>query len=152
LEDKATIVDSGNKWLVGAQIIINAPASEIFAIVSNPKMHPQIDGSKMVKGGITGPDHLKMGDTFYMHMSIGIPYVMRNKVVEYKHNEVIGWRPIARNIWRYELSPISASSTLVTQWMDGRNAPKLLMKREIRWAAKAIAKTLVNLKKIVERH
>jgi hypothetical protein len=26
------------------------------------------------------------------------------------------------------------------------------MKREIRWAAKAIAKTLVNLKKIVERH
>jgi hypothetical protein len=43
LEDKATIVDSGNKWLVGAQIIINAPASEIFAIVSNPKMHPQID-------------------------------------------------------------------------------------------------------------
>jgi hypothetical protein len=93
-----------------------------------------------------------MGDTFYMHMSIGIPYVMRNKVVEYKHNEVIGWRPLARNIWRYELSPISANSTLVTQWMDGRKAPKLLMKREIRWAAKAIAKTLVNLKKIVERH
>ena len=29
MEDKATIVDSGNKWLVGAQIIINAPASEI---------------------------------------------------------------------------------------------------------------------------
>jgi hypothetical protein len=106
----------------------------------------------MVKGGITGPDHLKMGDTFYMHMSIGIPYVMRNKVVEYKHNEVIGWRPLARNIWRYELSPISANSSLVTQWMDGRKAPKLLMKREIRWAAKAIAKTLVNLKKIVERH
>jgi len=52
LEDKATIVDSGDKWLVGAQIIINAPASEIFAIVSNPKMHPQIDGSKMVKGGL----------------------------------------------------------------------------------------------------
>lgn len=73
MEDKATIVDSGNKWLVGAQIVINAPASEIFAIVSNPKMHPQIDGSKMVKGGITGPDHLKLGDTFYMHMSIGIP-------------------------------------------------------------------------------
>ena len=46
---------------------------EIFAIVSNPKMHPQIDGSKTVKGGITGPDHLKLGDTFYMHMSIGIP-------------------------------------------------------------------------------
>lgn len=151
MEDQAIIVDSGNKWVVGAQITINAPASEIFAIVSNPRMHPEIDGSKMVKGGITGPDQLKLGDTFYMHMSIGIPYVMRNKVVEYKLNEVIGWRPLAHNTWRYELKPISANSTLVTQWMDGRKAPKLLMKREIRWAAKAIAKTLVNLKKIAEK-
>ena len=151
MEDQAIIVDSGNKWVVGAQITINAPASEIFAIVSNPRMHPEIDGSKMVKGGITGPDQLKLGDTFYMHMSIGIPYVMRNKVVEYKHNEVIGWRPLAHNTWRYELKAISANSTLVTQWMDGRKAPKLLMKREIRWAAKAIAKTLVNLKNFVER-
>ena len=151
MEDQAIIVDSGNKWVVGAQITINAPASEIFVIVSNPRMHPEIDGSKMVKGGITGPDQLKLGDTFYMHMSIGIPYVMRNKVVEYKHNEVIGWRPLAHNTWRYELKPITANSTLVTQWMDGRKAPKLLMKREIRWAAKAIAKTLVNLKKIAEK-
>lgn len=151
MEDQALIVDSGNKWVVGAQITINAPASEIFAIVSNPRMHPEIDGSKMVKGGITGPDQLKLGDTFYMHMSIGIPYVMRNKVVEYKHNEIIGWRPLAHNTWRYELKPISANSTLVTQWMDGRKAPKLLMKREIQWAAKAIAKTLVNLKKIAEK-
>jgi Polyketide cyclase / dehydrase and lipid transport len=151
MEDQALIVDSGNKWVVGAQITINAPASEIFAIVSNPRMHPEIDGSKMVKGGITGPDQLKLGDTFYMHMSIGIPYVMRNKVVEYKHNEIIGWRPLAHNTWRYELKPITANSTLVTQWMDGRKAPKLLMKREIQWAAKAIAKTLVNLKKIAEK-
>ena len=150
MEEKAIIVDSGNKWVVGAQITINAPASEIFAIVSNPRMHPEIDGSKMVKGGITGPDQLKLGDTFYMHMSIGIPYVMRNKVVEYKHNEVIGWRPLAHNTWRYELKPISANSTLVTQWMEGRKAPKLRMKREIRWAANASAKTLVNLKKIAE--
>ena len=151
MEDQAIIVDSGNKWVVGAQITINAPASEIFVIVSNPRMHPEIDGSKMVKGGITGPDQLKLGDTFYMHMSIGIPYVMRNKVVEYKHNEIIGWRPLAHNTWRYELKPITANSTLVTQWMDGRKAPKLLMKREIQWAAKAIAKTLVNLKKIAEK-
>ena len=151
MEDQALIVDSGNKWVVGAQITINAPASEIFAIVSNPRMNPEIDGSKMVKGGITGPDQLKLGDTFYMHMSIGIPYVMRNKVVEYKHNEIIGWRPLAHNTWRYELKPITANSTLVTQWMDGRKAPKLLMKREIQWAAKAIAKTLVNLKKIAEK-
>ena len=77
---------------------------------------------------------------------------MRNKVVEYTPNEVIGWRPLARNIWRYELKPISANSTLVTQLMDGRKAPKPLMRREIRWAAKAIAKTLVNLKKLIEQH
>ena len=58
LEDKATILDSGNKWLVGAQLVINAPASEIFEVVYNTIMHTQIDGSKTFKGGINGPVQL----------------------------------------------------------------------------------------------
>ena len=150
MEDRAEIIDSGMKWVVGARITINASAAEIFSVISNPHMHAKIDGSKMVRGEMVGPQRLQLGSVFYMKMKKGLPYIMKNKVVEFKENEVIGWRPLAHNTWRYELKPLSATSTEVTQWMDGRNAPKILMKREVTWADKAIAKTLVNLKRIVE--
>lgn len=150
MNDKAIILDSGQQWLVGARIIINAPAEKIFSIISNPKMHQKIDGSKMVQGEIVGPKTLKLGSVFYMRMRKGLPYVMKNVVVEFKENELIGWRPLARNTWRYELRALDKETTEVTQWMDGRKAPKLLMRREVKWAGKAMAKTLVNLKNLVE--
>ena len=150
MEDKATILDSGDKWLVGAKIVIDAPASEIFKLVANPHLHSQIDGSKKVRGKMIGPEKLSLGSVFFMKMKVGIPYIMKNKVVEYKENTLIGWRTLARNIWRYELKSLDNGSTEVSSWMDGRTAPKFLMKREITWAAKANAKTLVNLKNFVE--
>ena len=150
MEDKATILDSGDKWLVGAKIVIDAPASEIFKLVANPHLHSQIDGSNKVRGKIIGPEKLGLGSVFFMRMKVGIPYIMKNKVVEYEENALLGWRTLAQNIWRYELKPLDNGSTEVSSWMDGRTAPKFLMKREITWAAKANAKTLVNLKNFVE--
>ena len=150
MEERATILDSGEQWLVGARITINAPAEKIFDVISNPKMHPKIDGSSMVKGEMVGPESLQLGSVFYMRMKLGVPYIMKNKVVEFKKNELIGWSPLARNTWRYELRALDNGTTEVTQWMDGRKAPKALMRREVKWAGKAMAKTLVNLKKLVE--
>ena len=150
MEERATILDTGDKWLVGARMTINAPAEKIFNIIANPKMHPKIDGSSMVKGEVVGPDALELGSIFYMRMKRGVPYVMKNRVVEFKKNELIGWSPLVRNTWRYELKALDNGTTEVTQWMDGRKAPKLLMRREVQWSGKAMAKTLVNLKKLVE--
>lgn len=147
---RAEILNSGEKYLVGARITINAPAEQIFNFIANPHNHAKIDGSKMVKGRMVGPERLVLGSRFFMRMQMGLPYIMRNRVVEFKENELLGWKPLARNIWRYELKQLADGSTEVTQWMDGRNAPKILMKREITWADKAIAKTLVNLKQIIE--
>lgn len=150
MQERATILDSGEPWLVGARITINAPAEKIFSLITNPKMHPKIDGSSMVQGEMVGPDELELGSVFYMRMQLGIPYVMKNKVVEFKKNELIGWSPLGRNTWRYELKALDNGTTEVTQWMDGRKAPKLLMRREVKWAGKAMAKTLVNLKNLLE--
>ena len=150
MEQRAEILDSGEKYLVGARIIVSAPAEQIFKVISNPHMHAKIDGSKMVRGEMIGPEKLSLGSVFFMKMKKGLPYVMKNKVVEYRENELLGWKPLARNTWRYELKQLADGSTEVTQWMDGRKAPKFLMDREITWAAKAIAKTLVNLKRVIE--
>ena len=150
MEERAEILNSGEKYLVGAKIIINAPAEKIFNFIANPHNHARIDGSKMVKGRMVGPEKLELGSRFFMRMQMGVPYIMKNQVVEFRKNELLGWKPLARNTWRYELKQLADGATEVTQWMDGRNAPKVLMKREITWADKAIAKTLVNLKRIIE--
>lgn len=150
MEPRAEILNSGEKYLVGARITIGAPAAKIFGFIANPHNHAKIDGSAMVKGRMVGPEKLKLGSNFYMRMRKGLPYIMKNQVVEFRENELLGWKPLARNIWRYELKQLDDGSTEVTQWMDGRKAPKLLMKREITWADKAIAKTLVKLKRIIE--
>ena len=150
MEQRAEILESGEKFMVGARIIINSPAEKIFNVIADPQMHAKIDGSKMIQGEMVGPDRLALGSVFYMRMKKGLPYIMKNRVVEYKENELLGWKPLAQNTWRYELKQLEDGSTEVTQWMDGRRAPKLLMKREVTWADKAIAKTLVNLKLIIE--
>lgn len=147
---RAEIVDSGILWLVGARIIIDAPAAKVFALVANPKMHPLIDGSRMVQGEMVGPEKLVLGSIFWMKMHQGLPYVMKNKVVEFEQDKLIAWMPLVRNIWRYEFRALDENRTEVTEWMDGRTAPKLLMKREVSWSPKAMAKSLVNLKKLAE--
>ena len=148
---RAEIVDSGIPWLVGARIVIDAPAAKIFALVANPKMHPVIDGSNMVQGEMVGPEKLELGSVFWMKMRRGLPYVMKNKVVEFEQDKLIAWTPLARNIWRYEFRALDGNRTEVTEWMDGRTAPKVLMKREVVWSPKAMAKSLVNLKKLAEQ-
>ena len=149
---RAEFVSSDSPWLVGASIVINAPASDIFRVVANPRMHPVIDGSNMVKGEIVGPDMLSLGSSFWMRMADGVPYAMKNTCVEFEQDRVVAWRPaVARNIWRYELEPLPDGSTRVTQWMDGRSTAKFIMKREIKWAPKAMAKTLVKLKEYLEQ-
>ena len=149
---RADIVDSGIKWVVGARIVIDAPVSKVFAIVANPKMHPVIDGSTMVRGEMVGPEKLELGSIFWMRMRRIVPYVMKNRVVEFEEDKVIGWMPLVRNIWRYEFKALDGNRTEVTEWMDGRTAPKLLMKREVVWSPKAMAKSLVNLKKLAEQN
>jgi len=150
---KSQIIDSGIDRVKSARVVINAPASQIFAVIDNPYRHSEIDGSGMIKGNITGPLELVLGSKFGVGMKqFGIPYRQYNKVVEFKKDELIAWNNLSPSRWRYQLVKIDENSTEVTSSYDGR-IPLLLhwyANHEFKWAPKALSETLDRLKGVVE--
>ncbi|MFM1788945.1 MAG: hypothetical protein RLZZ12_294 [Actinomycetota bacterium] len=150
---RSEILDTGIPELKSARIIIDAPAERIFEILCSPSLHPEIDGSNSVKGVNWGPDRLSLGAKFGMSMKIGINYKITNTVVEFRENELIGWRHLGRWIWRYELKKLGPNSTEVTESFDGRPSPLqwwLKARNAYPFTEKAVAKTLVRLKGYAE--
>ena len=152
---RSEILETGNEKIKSARIVINAPADKIFAILSNPHRHKEIDGSATIQENISGPDELILGSKFGMKMHLGIDYRIMNTVVEYKENELIAWRHLGRWIWRYELVNIGPQTTEVTETFDASRAPLiakawLSFRKAYPWTQKAVAKTLVRLKSISE--
>ncbi len=125
---------------------IEAPAETVFKLLIDPSMHPDIDGSGMVRkaestGLITG-----VGATFTMEMhnpEMG-DYKVTNYVVEYELNRCVGWEPVlsgasraedeaeigerAAHRWVYKLSAVGPSTTLVTEIYDCSSSPQWLRK------------------------
>lgn len=150
---RSQILDTGIPELKSARIVINAPASAIFEILSRPSLHPKIDGSNSVKALNWGPERLTLGSKFGMNMKIGFKYRITNTVVEYKEDELIGWRHLGRWIWRYELRALGPNQTEVTESFDGRPSPLqwwLKARNAYPFTEKAVAKTLVRLKTLAE--
>ena len=151
----AQILETGKEEVKSARIVINAPAEKIFAILSNPHRHKEIDGTKTIQENISGPDKLVLGSKFGMKMRLGINYRIQTTVVEYEENSLIGWRHLGRWIWRYELVNIGPQMTQVTETFDASRAPLiskawLSLRKAYPWTQKAVAKTLVQLKSTCE--
>jgi hypothetical protein len=151
----AEILETGNETIKSARIVINAPAEKIFAILSNPHRHKEIDGSHTIQENISGPDSLVLGSKFGMKMRLGVNYRIKNTVVEYQENSLIAWRHVGRWIWRYELVNIGPQMTQVTETFDASRAPLiakawLSLRKAYPWTQRAVAKTLVQLKSASE--
>lgn len=76
--------------------VIEAPAGDIFALLSDPNRHAELDGSDMLRGveGKTPPLG-GIGQTFTMNMhadDLG-DYRMINSVTAFVENARIGWGP-----------------------------------------------------------
>ncbi|MEY3379228.1 MAG: hypothetical protein RLZZ125_805 [Actinomycetota bacterium] len=152
-EIRSEILNTGIAELKSARIVINAPAAKIFDIIARPALHPKIDGSNSVKSVNWGPDRLSLGAKFGMRMKIGIRYKITNIVVEFQDNRLIAWRHLGRWVWRYELRELSSNQTEVTESFDGRPSPLqwwLKARGSYSYVEKALAKTLVRLKKYAE--
>ena len=105
--------------VVSASTTIAAPPEVVFAIVADPRQHPRIDGSGSVQSIIKGPERLAKGDTFGVSMKLfGLPYTIRNQVVEFEDGRLIAWRHFAPHRWRYELEPTADGGTHVTETWD----------------------------------
>lgn len=148
-ETRAEIIDTGIPLLLAAQIEVNAPARSIFDLLADPAQHSLIDGSASIQGLLSGPKRLYLGAKFGMAMRIKVPYRITNEVIDFEEDREIAWRHFMRWEWRYLLTPIDSSRTLVREEFDARPS------RSRRWlemtgALKAnpimMAKTLVRLK------
>lgn len=138
---------------VSDTIVIASAPGPIFDILADPRQHPRIDGSGMVRGVITGPDRLELGARFGMRMRRGAPYRVTNVVLEFEPDRVIAWRHFGRHVWRYQLDPVDGG-TRVTETFDWSPAPLRLLldvSPVPRGNARAISATLRRLKEIVEK-
>jgi hypothetical protein len=130
-EIRSEILNTGHPKVKAAQIDINGRPSEVFELLIDPTKHPLIDGSNSVKSVNWGPEKLTLGSKFGMRMRIGIPYRITNYVTEFDQND----------------------KTRVVESFDGRPSPYqwwLRRRNAYKYVEKAIAKSLVRLKRLVE--
>ena len=102
---------------------IDAPAKEIFDLLSNPERQPETDGSGMVVSADKAERIKAVGDTFTMNMTKEDgDYQTTNEVFAFQQDRIIGWKNVENTTagvrvgakWLYELEPIDADNTRVT--------------------------------------
>jgi hypothetical protein len=125
---------------------IGAPAEKLFAILARPASHPLIDGSGMLREAASDAVLTGVGDVFDMRMhndEMG-DYEMSNYVVQYEVDRRIGWEPVlkaiakeeyqadigdrAEHLWAFDLVPVDAGCTVVTEIFDCSRSPEWLRK------------------------
>ena len=132
--------------------LVSAGPSEIFDILADPSQHAAIDGSSTVRGHIGQQDRLALGSTFAMKMRLGLPYRIKNRVLEFEENRLIAWGHLGGHRWRFELQA-SGSQTLVREtfdWSTSRWPFMIELARYPRRHKKNIEATLERLASLVE--
>ena len=141
--------------VISESVVVDAPPETVFAILADPRQHARIDGSGSVRELVRGPERLVKGATFGMDMKLfGLPYKIRNTVVELEEGRRIAWRHFGGHRWRYVLEP-TAGGTRVTESFDYSRyglLPRLVV--ELAGFPKrnreGIAQTLIKLKAAAE--
>jgi uncharacterized protein YndB with AHSA1/START domain len=135
---------------VSVSALVAAPPEAVFALLADPHRHHELDGSGSVRRAVSGPRRLELGDRFRMHMRIGLPYRVTNRVVELEPDRRIAWCHFARAIWRYDLAPTDGG-TRVTETFDWSRSRFARGIERLGWPAsnaRAIAATLRRLQEI----
>jgi hypothetical protein len=148
---------------------IDASATRIFSILSDPAMHPEVDGTGMLRSAVDNSPIAAVGDVFYIdmvHWNLG-NYVMANHVVEFEQDRLIAWEPVvysyekpeyqssvgqpALRQWGWKLEPLSDDRTQVTEFFEGSRLPEELRKfiQDGEFWRPAMATSLENLERIV---
>lgn len=137
---------------VSHSVEVAAPPERVFALLADPHRHPEIDGSGTLQRAVSGPRRLELGDVFGMRMRWGLPYLMRNTVVELEPDRLIAWRTVGLHRWRYELEPVEGG-TRVTETFDWAPSPVAPVLERLGVPARnlrSIRSTLARLKALVE--
>jgi len=120
-----TTVDAG-PLQVSRSVDVAAPASELFAIVADPRRHHEVDGSGTVGDNIRAPERVEVGSRFSTKMRMyGVPYRMTCTVTAVTPDQLIEWRHPFGHRWRWEFHATSPTSTHVTETFDYRDAGRV---------------------------
>ena len=113
---------------------VNASPEQLFAVLSKPSRHQEIDGSNMLRGTDTSQIS-GVGDEFVMKMNNDLlgDYEIKNRVTSYEQDQKIGWAPslhpidgytdklgdvkVTGHTYTWHLEP-AGSGTKVTQVYD----------------------------------
>jgi hypothetical protein len=143
-----TIVDAGTRK-VARQVVVRAPAADLFALVADPHRHGELDGSGTVKETVSGPSRLSRGAKFSVGMKqYGVPYKITSTVTAFEDGRLVEWQHPLGHRWRWELVETEPGATQVTETFDytTAKAPKVLELMKIPAAnASGITKTLQSL-------
>ncbi|MER1995401.1 MAG: SRPBCC family protein [Arthrobacter sp.] len=106
--------------------VIDAPAGDIFNLLSNPERHHQPDGSGMVVSDGKTDRIAAVGDVFTMNMNnakMG-EYKTDNHVTGFSHNQLLAWQTAVAGTepagweWVWELDSLGPDSTEVSLTYD----------------------------------
>jgi uncharacterized protein YndB with AHSA1/START domain len=108
--------------VVSASREIAAGPGRIFELIADPAQQPRWDGNDNLAMAPGGQRVHRAGDVFTMMLTKGS--IRENHVVEFEEGRRIAWLPAEAgkrppgHLWRWELEPIGASRTQVTQTYD----------------------------------
>ena len=110
---------------------VHAPPEAVFAVVTDPAGHVEIDGSGMLVAAQRSSPLTAVGDSFIMNMdreALGdIPlgkYQVRNTVTAFVPNVLLEWnvggvdQPPFGHVYGYRLEARSDGATVVTHYVD----------------------------------
>jgi uncharacterized protein YndB with AHSA1/START domain len=132
---------------------INASPESIFAVLTDPSLHPVIDGSGTVRGTqVSRNSRLALGSKFGMKMRLGLPYRITSTVVEFDEGRLIAWQHLGGHRWRYELEPCSEGTgeddcTVVTETFDWSTSKSKAYITGLKWPDRHIP----NIRRTLER-
>jgi uncharacterized protein YndB with AHSA1/START domain len=135
--------------VVRVERVIPADAQRLFDVLADPAMHPLIDGSGTVRQPRPdAPTRLSPGAHFTIQMrSAGVPYRMRNEVVEFIEGRRIAWRHPGHHVWRYILEPVDGGTRVTEEydWGASRAPWALSLLRYPQRTGPAMERTLARL-------
>ena len=108
---------------------VQAPAAKVFALLSDPARHAEIDGSGTVRAAVGTTPISAVGDVFVMEMhraarAAGADYRTDNHVVRLKHDRRIAWTTALVDatpsgfFWEFELQSEDELTTEVVHTYD----------------------------------
>ncbi len=106
---------------------IDAPAKDVFEVLTNPERHAELDGSGFIRSDEKTDRIQAVGEVFTMNMSgdhMGGDYQTENHVTAYSENKMVGWKTAPAGTeppgweWLWELEPTDRDHTVVTHTYD----------------------------------